>query len=63
MKFLCNVGSKLLGFFIFGVIDVGFLLLHGKGNYYHYLAKFKIGNERKVATDQSLNAYQVEILV
>ncbi|WOL02750.1 14-3-3 protein 7 isoform X1 [Canna indica] len=29
-----------------------------KGDYYRYLAEFKIGNERKEAVDQSLKAYQ-----
>lgn len=29
-----------------------------KGDYYRYLAEFKTGNDRKVAADQSLQAYQ-----
>jgi hypothetical protein len=54
---------KLLGFLTFGVMDVGFLLLLRKGDYFRYLAEFKTGNERKEAADQSLKAYQVEISV
>lgn len=30
-----------------------------KGDYYRYLAEFKVGNDRKEAADQSLKAYQV----
>ncbi|KAL8087859.1 14-3-3-like protein C [Apium graveolens] len=30
-----------------------------KGDYYRYLAEFKVGNDRKEAADQSLKAYQL----
>lgn len=30
-----------------------------KGDYYRYLAEFKVGNEKKEAADQSLKAYEV----
>ncbi|OMP04823.1 hypothetical protein COLO4_09263 [Corchorus olitorius] len=29
-----------------------------KGDYYRYLAEFKMGDERKEAADQSMKAYQ-----
>ncbi|KAJ0690792.1 14-3-3 protein 9 [Helianthus annuus] len=32
-----------------------------KGDYYRYLAEFKIGDDKKEAADQSLKAYQVRI--
>ncbi|OMP11242.1 14-3-3 protein, partial [Corchorus capsularis] len=34
------------------------LLSVGKGDYYRYLAEFKMGDERKEAVDQSMKAYQ-----
>lgn len=41
------------------------LVCHGifggcrKGDYYRYLAEFKIGNDRKEVADHSMKAYQV----
>ncbi|XWS12523.1 hypothetical protein CRYUN_Cryun37aG0096600 [Craigia yunnanensis] len=33
-----------------------------KGDYYRYLAEFKMGDERKEAADQSMKAYQASLL-
>jgi len=34
-----------------------------KGDYYRYLAEFKIGNEKKEAADQSMKAYEVQFML
>ena len=36
------------------------IFLCRKGDYYRYLAEFKLGVERKEAADESLKAYEVD---
>ena len=52
--------SNILSFFFMYLLLLLFTLEYcRKGDYYRYLAEFKVGNEKKEAADHSMKAYEV----